>query len=294
MWQYYMIPAVLNAPEFLRTGDIGTYGKNVAVSGSVNAATGGIGPDFGVGGAAPVGSNINPALIGNKSLSQGITSNITNQSANLGAGSLFSNTGNTIANNVGTGFNAGNLAQQNIVPTTQSQFIGDIHRGNATAPFNMQNDKSMMQTLNRVNNNPLQQDIVPTTKSAYVGGIHTSDPRNIGGGVDSTLDTSVRDINNQGRQIMPRYKEITKSTAEEIANRTGGEEPAGAGITGVFKKLTDYYKDKPFEATMMTMLAGGAAIDAFNPPEGPTPQPTLGPSISGGKPNFTPFKMRRG
>ena len=283
-----MIPAVLNAPEFLRTGDLASYGKNVAVGGAMNAGTAGIGPSFNVGGAAPVGSNINPALIGNQSLSQGVTSNITNQSANLGAGSLFSNAGNTVANNVGTAFNAG----QNIVPTTQSKFIGDIHRGNAIAPFNMQNDKSMMQTLSRVNNTPIQQNIVPTTKSAYIGGIHTSDPRNVGGGVDATLDTSVRDINNQGRQFMPRYKELTKSTAEEIASRQGGAEASGSGITGIFKKLGDYYKDKPFEATMMTLMAGGAAMDAINPPEGPPPQPTLGPSIGGSKPEFTPFKMR--
>lgn len=287
-----MIPAVLNAPEFLRTGDIGTYGKNVAVGGAMNAGTAGIGPNFNVGGAAPVGSNINPALIGNKSLSQGITSNITNQSSNLGAGSLFSNTGNAVANNVGTAINAASLPQQNIVPTTQSQFVGDIHRGNATAPFNMQNDKSMMQTLSRTNNTPIQQNITPTTKSAYVGSIHTSDPRNIGGGVDATLDTSVRDINNQGRQIMPRYKDITKSTATEIANRTGGEEPEGAGITSVFKKLTDYYKDKPFEASMMTLLAGGSVMNAINPPDKPAPQATLGPNISGGQTNFIPFKMR--
>src|SRR6056300_1900309 len=98
MWQYYMIPAVLNAPEFLRTGDIGTYGKNVAVSGSVNAATGGIGPDFGVGSAAPVGSNINPALIGNKSLSQGITSNITSDALSRGGMNLNQN----LTSNIGT------------------------------------------------------------------------------------------------------------------------------------------------------------------------------------------------
>ena len=57
----------------------------------------------------------------------------------------------------------------------------------------------------------------------YIGSHLTSDKlkQNL---AETGLDTSRRDIYNQAEQFRPRFGEVTKSSAEEIAGRTGGYE----------------------------------------------------------------------
>jgi hypothetical protein len=97
MWQNFIIPAILNSPQLMR-GDIGGYAKNTALQGGINMGVGSAMPNFNVGGAAPVANNINPALIGNQSLSQGITSNVTSDALSRGGMNLNQN----LTSNIGT------------------------------------------------------------------------------------------------------------------------------------------------------------------------------------------------
>jgi len=81
MWQYFAIPAILNAPQLLR-GDVGNYLKNTTIQGGTNAAIGNIAPNFNMnpapsyapGFTPPVASNIPGNLIGPQSAQQGLLS----------------------------------------------------------------------------------------------------------------------------------------------------------------------------------------------------------------------------
>lgn len=90
MWQNFIIPAILNAPQLMR-GDIGNYAKNTAFQGGINMGVGSVYPNFNVGGTAPVANNINPALIGPTSTMQGVTSNVTSNALSQGGMNLNQN-----------------------------------------------------------------------------------------------------------------------------------------------------------------------------------------------------------
>ena len=47
MWQNFIIPAILNAPQLMR-GDIGGYAKNTAFQGGINMGVGSAFPNFNV------------------------------------------------------------------------------------------------------------------------------------------------------------------------------------------------------------------------------------------------------
>lgn len=97
MWQNFIIPAILNSPQLMR-GDVGGYAKNTALQGGMNMGIGSAMPNFNVGGAAPVGSNIPSHLIGPTSTMQGITSNITSNAISEGGKNLSQN----LTSNIGT------------------------------------------------------------------------------------------------------------------------------------------------------------------------------------------------
>lgn len=97
MWQNFIIPAILNAPQLMR-GDVGGYAKNTAFQGGINMGVGSAYPNFNVGGTAPVANNINPALIGPTSTMQGVTSNVTSNALSRGGMNLNQN----LTSNIGT------------------------------------------------------------------------------------------------------------------------------------------------------------------------------------------------
>ena len=64
MWQYFAIPAILNAPQLFR-GDIGGYAKNTAISGGTNAAIGNIAPNFNMNPTPSYAPGFNPPMASN-------------------------------------------------------------------------------------------------------------------------------------------------------------------------------------------------------------------------------------
>jgi len=116
------------------------------------------------------------------------------------------------------------------------------------------------------------------TTPDYVGTHLTSDitKQNL---VESGLDTTRRDIYNQAEQFRPRFGEVTKSSAEEIAGRTGGyEAPLGERM---MNSMVDFAKENPLAIASLGLTAfdssgeqqpitsgsvGSIARATYNPP----------------------------
>ena len=241
MWQYFAIPAILNAPQLLR-GDVGNYLKNTTIQGGTNAALGNIAPNFNMnpapsyapGFTPPVASNIPGNLIGPQSAQQGLLS---------GAGAY---TGPTSMMQANLGSNLG-------------------------APLNTANKSMMQYNLAR------PTDVVKPLP-------------------ENTFQFDAGLANAPVAQKYPDYS-ITKDKLGRSLDYTGG----GAEIaevpftTKVFEKVTDYVKEKPFEAAMLGMMGGGAIYEGLKEPESPPLQPTLGPKLGGGSQvNVgTPLQVKR-
>lgn len=142
----FIIPAVMNAPQLLRNGNIGQYALNTGMQGGINTAVGNIAPNFNMNPAPsyapgfnpPVASNIPSHLIGQQSLAQGITPNVTGAATSMGGANLT---------------------------------------GSGTAPLNIA-DRSMMETLSRtepVSQARVSQMQAPTT-GPDLGQVTTPEP----------------------------------------------------------------------------------------------------------------------
>lgn len=87
-----------------------------------------------------------------------------------------------------------------------------------------------------------------------------------------------------GQTIKPEVTDVAQAGGYEEAPLT----------TKVFEKVTDYVKEKPFEAAMLGMMGGGAIYEGLKEPERPPLQPTLGPKLGGGQVNVgAPLQVRR-
>jgi hypothetical protein len=126
----FIVPAILNAPQFLRSGNVGQFAKNTALGGATGMAASSMIPSQMAGSAlstAPVASNIPSHLIGPQSLAQGITPNVTGAATSIGGANLT---------------------------------------GAGTAPLNIA-DRSMMETLSRTE--PVSQARVTQTQMPTTG-----------------------------------------------------------------------------------------------------------------------------
>lgn len=112
----------------------------------------------------------------------------------------------------------------------------------------------------------------------YIGSHLTSDKlkQNL---AETGLDTSRRDIYNQAEQFRPRFGEVTKSSAEEIAGRTGGyEAPLSERM---MNSMVDFAKENPLAIASLGLTAfddsgeqqpitsgsvGSIARATYNPP----------------------------
>jgi len=241
MWQYFAIPAILNAPQLLK-GDVGNYLKNTTIQGGTNATLGNIAPNFNMnpapsyaqGFTPPVASNIPGNLVGPQSAQQGLLS---------GAGAY---TGPTSMMQANLGSNLG-------------------------APLNTANKSMMQYDLAR------PTDVVKPLP-------------------ENTFQFDAGLANAPVAQKYPDYS-ITKDKLGRSLDYTGGgAEVAEVPLTTkVFEKVTDYIKDKPFEAAMLGMMGGGAIYEGLKGPERQPPQPTLGPKLGGGSQvNVgTPLQVKR-
>jgi hypothetical protein len=87
----FIIPAVMNAPQLLRNGNIGQFATNTAIGGGTGMALNTMIPSQMAGSAlsqGPVASNIPSHLIGQQSLAQGITPNVTGAATSMGGANL--------------------------------------------------------------------------------------------------------------------------------------------------------------------------------------------------------------
>lgn len=105
-----------------------------------------------------------------------------------------------------------------------------------------------------------------------------------------TARTDVPQVGNFN--IGPDMGQTIKPEVTDVAKAGGYEETPLT--TKVFEKVTDYVKEKPFEAAMLGMMGGGAIYEGLKEPERPIPQPTLGPKLGGGQVNVgSPLQVRR-
>lgn len=87
----FIIPAIMNAPQLLRNGNVGQFGLNTAIGGGTGMALNSMIPSQVAGSAlsqSPVASNIPSHLIGQQSLAQGITPNVTGAATSMGGANL--------------------------------------------------------------------------------------------------------------------------------------------------------------------------------------------------------------
>ena len=226
----FIIPAVMNAPQFLRSGNIGQYVKNTGVQGATNTAIGNIAPNF----------NMNPA--GNF----GSVQNATNVPSML-------QTGGNVASAAYTG------------PTSMMQANLAGSPGVYTGP------KSMM-----AQNLAQPTDVVkPLPENTF------------------QFDAGLANASNV--QKYPDYSITKDKLGQSLEYTGGGAEVAEKPLTTkVFEKVTDYVKEKPFEAAMLGMMGGGAIYEGLKEPERPPLQPTLGPKLGGGQVNVgAPLQVKR-
>jgi len=232
----FIIPAVMNAPQLLRNGNVGQFALNTGIGGGTGMALNSMIPSQVAGSAlsqGPVASNIPSHLIGQQSLAQGITPNVTGAATSIGGANLTSPT--NIASGLYTGpksMMAQNLAQPTDVvkPLPENTFQFDAGLANAA------------------------------------------------------------DV-----QKYPDYSITQDKLGRSLDYTGGGAEVAEKPLTTkVFEKVTDYVKEKPFEAAMLGMMGGGAIYEGLKEPQRPPLQPTLGPKLGGGQANVgTPLQVRR-
>lgn len=238
----FIIPAVMNAPQFLRSGNIGQYVKNTGVQGATNTAIGNIAPNF----------NMSPA--GNF----GSVQNATNVPSMLQSGA--------------------NVATQP-VSTSMMQTL-------AQPPVSTAPSTSMMDTLARQTTGSGMPSALPPQPNTPP--ILTSDATRLG--IEEPKQAVFTGDRFVQESIRPRLEDVQKVT--ETGIESGGyEDPL---TTQVFKKVTDYVKEKPFEAAMLGMMGGGAIYEGLKGPERPPLQPTLGPKLGGGQVNVgAPLQVKR-
>ena len=224
----FIIPAVMNAPQFLRSGNIGQFALNTGVGGGINTAVGNIAPNFNMNPAPSYAPGFNPPMA--------------------------SNVGGLLRDSTGT---LGNVASPAYAgPTSMMQAnLGS----NLGAPLTTSANKSMMQA-----NLGRPTDVI------------TPLPEN-------TFQFDAGLANAPKVAEYPDYS-ITKDKLGRSLDYTGGgaEVAEKPFVTETFEKLTDYVKEKPFEAAMLSMMGGGAIYEGLKDPERPPLQPTLGPKLGGG------------
>lgn len=234
----FILPAVLNAPQLLRNGNVGQFAANTAIGGGTGMALNTMIPSQMAGSAlsqGPVASNIPSHLIGQQSLAQGITPNVT------GA-----------ATSIGPNFSTANLG----APLTTASDVAN---------------KSMMQVnLGRPTN---VMETLPENTFQFDAGL----------------------ANAANVQKYPDYSITPDKLGRSLEYTGGGAEVAEKPFTTkVFEKVTDYVKEKPFEAAMLGMMGGGAIYEGIKGPRREPLQPTLGPKLGGGQVNVgAPLQVRR-
>jgi len=112
MWQYFAIPAILNAPQLFR-GDIGGYAKNTAISGGTNAAIGNIAPNFNMNPTPSYAPGFNPPMASN------VGGLLTDSTGTLGNVATSAYTGPTsmMQANLGSNLGAPLDMSSNIMPS---------------------------------------------------------------------------------------------------------------------------------------------------------------------------------
>lgn len=238
----FIIPAIMNAPQLLRNGNVGQYALNTGVGGGINTAISNIAPNFNMNPAPsyaqgfnpPVASNIAGNLVGPQSAQQGLLS---------GAGAY---TGPTSMMQANLGSNLG-------------------------APLSTANKSMMQYDLAR------PTDVVKPLP-------------------ENTFQFDAGLANAPVAQKYPDYGITEDKLGRSLEYTGGGAEVAEVPLTTkVFEKVTDYVKEKPFEAAMLGMMGGGAIYEGLKEPERQPPQPTLGPKLGGGSQvNVgTPLQVKR-
>ena len=190
--------------------------------------------------------------------------------------------------------------------------------GNIAPNFNMNPQPSYVQGFNppmASNVGGLLRDSTGTlgnvATSAYTGPTSMMQA-NLGSNLGSPLDVSTNNImpsymdtstmpNLTARTDVPQVgtfnlgPDMGQTIKPEVTDvaQAGGYEEAPL-TTKVFEKVTDYVKEKPFEAAMLGMMGGGAIYEGLKEPERQPPQPTLGPKLGGGQVNVgAPLQVRR-
>ena len=250
----FIIPAIMNAPQLLRNGNVGQYALNTGVGGGINTAVGNIAPNFNMNPAPsyapgfnpPLASNIPGNLIGPQSVQQGLLSN---------AGSAAS---------IGPNFSTAN-------------------------PLNT-TSRSMMETLaqtspqNAMTYNP--QSVVDQN----LFGTERIGP-NLSGDIARQNEMTYGPLT-QSQNVVPDMGKVVPPEARDLA-QAGGYEEEGM-FNKAFKNIKQYVEDKPLEAGMLGLTAGGAIYEGLKEPERPPTQPTLGPKLGGGQVNVgTPLQVAR-
>ena len=112
MWQYFAIPAILNAPQLFR-GDIGGSAKNTAISGGTNAAIGNIAPNFNMNPTPSYAPGFNPPMASN------VGGLLTDSTGTLGNVATSAYTGPTsmMQANLGSNLGAPLDMSSNIMPS---------------------------------------------------------------------------------------------------------------------------------------------------------------------------------
>lgn len=260
----FIVPALMNAPELLRTGNVGTYAQNVGLGGATNSALGGVTPSDLSGSALnaspQVANNIPSHLIGPQSKMQGILSNVTSNSGIVGGNNLLGAGTPTNFADRSMMETLSNATQQGISRPTE-QIVQDL--GQKMTPAFKNINPALVADKTKIPNEMLIDTAQIDTEGMYVDLL--------------------------SKKYRPALEDNLRGQSAEYTG--GGYEPsilekakdiAGQGV--------DWIKDNP-------LLAGIGAYGVYkgiNPPEQPVPPAPLGPQLGGKQVAFAaPLKVYR-
>lgn len=262
----FIIPAVMNAPQLLRSGNIGQYAMNTGMQGGINTAVGNIAPNFNMNPAPSYAPGFNPPMASN------VSGLLTNSTGTLGNVASTAYTGPTSMMQANLGSNLG-------------------------APLNTASnlaDKSMMETISRqgspLPNNTFDLGMNANTSPLPESRVDLNVAANQNVGMDRPLVfdgvNTPGDMKFQGPDYTPKLGQSDLYT--------GGGEDTSPLYKKAYDKISQYVEDKPLEAALLGMTGAGAIYEGLKEPERQPQQPTLGPKLGGGQVNVgSPLQVRR-
>lgn len=297
-----MIPAIMNAPQLIRDGNIANYIKSTGQQGLLNTATANIAPNFNVPqfGMNTATQNV-PSLLTNSAgipvsaatapITSAVTNNVANTGFTTGSPSMFTNT-NVVANAsplTSTVNSIPNNIRNTVFKQYGNQNIGGLNlQGTGSAVDNVVTTAT--DNVNTLPTDMSQYRTAYANTESYSPYTYNYDTPDMGMDLDPIT----------GRPIAPNMGQVnTMSLAEkDAAAKTAGGYETQSLAKEAFNSVIDFAKKNPVVLGGLTLAAtGGFRRKPPIVPQGGGVTKGTPPASGGNGPIFgmnRPIKRRRG